>query len=70
MNCEGCEKPMWLDYPIDDDIPLCHECYVSYAESGLTMIKPLKCWSCDAPLDLETGYHLVDGEPTCGDCED
>jgi hypothetical protein len=34
VNCEGCEKPMWLDYPIDDDIPLCHECYVSYAESG------------------------------------
>lgn len=25
---------MWLEGRIDDDIPLCHECYVHYAESG------------------------------------
>lgn len=30
----------------------------------------IKCWSCDATLDEETGYHLVYGKPTCSDCED
>jgi hypothetical protein len=30
----------------------------------------IECWSCDALLDQETGYHLVHGKPTCGDCED
>ena len=30
----------------------------------------LKCWSCNNKLDLETGYHLVDGSPTCSECED
>lgn len=29
----------------------------------------LKCWSCHNELDEETGYHLVDGSPTCGECE-
>ena len=26
-KCKGCEMPMWLEGPIDDDIPLCHACY-------------------------------------------
>jgi hypothetical protein len=34
MNCEGCGHPMWLEGKIDDDIPLCHACYLHYAESG------------------------------------
>ena len=34
LNCEGCDTPMWLEGQIDDDIPLCHPCYLSYAESG------------------------------------
>ena len=29
----------------------------------------INCWSCDSDLDMETGYHLVDGSPTCGECE-
>ena len=29
----------------------------------------LDCWSCEAELDSETGYHLVEGSPTCSDCE-
>ena len=33
-NCNGCETPMWLEGQIDDDIPLCHACYLQYAESG------------------------------------
>jgi hypothetical protein len=30
----------------------------------------MKCWSCNSDLDLDTGYHLIDGSPTCSDCED
>jgi hypothetical protein len=25
---------MWLEGKIDDDIPLCHPCYLQYAEDG------------------------------------
>lgn len=28
----------------------------------------MKCWSCNANIGAE-GYHLVDGLPTCSDCE-
>jgi hypothetical protein len=31
--------------------------------------KILECWSCDNSLDLETGYHLVDGSPTCTEAD-
>jgi hypothetical protein len=27
LNCKGCDRPMWLEGKIDDDIPLCHACY-------------------------------------------
>jgi len=31
----------------------------------------MKCWSCDQIIDQEMeGYHLVDGSPTCCECED
>jgi hypothetical protein len=29
----------------------------------------INCWSCDINLNEIDGYHLVDGSPTCGDCE-
>jgi hypothetical protein len=29
----------------------------------------IKCWSCSVDLNKDEGYHLVDGSPTCGECE-
>ena len=29
----------------------------------------INCWSCFTDLNEIDGYHLVDGSPTCGDCE-
>jgi len=29
----------------------------------------IKCWSCAIDLNENDGYHLVDGSPTCGECE-
>ena len=29
----------------------------------------IKCWSCSVDLNEYEGYHLVDGFPTCGGCE-
>ena len=34
VKCKGCATPMWLEGYIEDNIPLCHACYVQYAESG------------------------------------
>ena len=31
----------------------------------------MKCWSCNQTINQEIeGYHLVDGSPTCCECED
>jgi hypothetical protein len=27
MKCKGCDLLLWMEGPIDDDIPLCHSCY-------------------------------------------
>jgi hypothetical protein len=32
-------------------------------------MKTINCWSCNSDIDESYGYHLVDGLPTCNDCE-
>ena len=30
----------------------------------------MKCWSCNGEINIEMeGYHLVDGLPTCCECD-
>jgi hypothetical protein len=35
-NCLGCNKPMWVEGRIDDDIKLCHLCYeIKYSRKDI-----------------------------------